>query len=204
MSLVALINLYLSIVIVLLFAVLAVAIAVKLATTHCNVIWGKRALRYRPKSIAHGILFGRLGRQLLCLSPEEDEGHVIVFGPSGAGKTSALLIPTLRSWQGTALVVDISGDISAHVDMPNKIVFDPTDIDTIPYDVFFSVDVAPNIYRKFDDIWVSIQLPCIGKLHLVIQGADLWAFFQLQFGTAPFLWLFSHRLPLSGACFPNW
>lgn len=150
MSLVALINLYLSIVIVLLFAVLAVAIAVKLATTHCNVIWGKRALRYRPKSIAHGILFGRLGRQLLCLSPEEDEGHVIVFGPSGAGKTSALLIPTLRSWQGTALVVDISGDISAHVDMPNKIVFDPTDIDTIPYDVFFSVDVAPNETEKLE------------------------------------------------------
>lgn len=48
------------------------------------------------------------------------------MGPSGTGKTSALLIPTLRSWQGTALVVDISGDISANVNTPNKIVFDPT------------------------------------------------------------------------------
>ncbi len=45
------------------------------------------------------------------------------MGPSGTGKTSALLIPTLRSWQGTALVVDISGDISANVHTENKIIF---------------------------------------------------------------------------------
>ena len=44
------------------------------------------------------------------------------MGPSGTGKTSALLIPTLRSWQGTALVVDISGDISANVHTENKII----------------------------------------------------------------------------------
>lgn len=66
------------------------------------------------------------------------------MGPSGTGKTSALLIPTLRSWQGTALVVDISGDISANVGMPNKIIFDPTAKDCVPYDVFASIDAAPD------------------------------------------------------------
>ena len=65
-------------------------------------------------------------------------------GPSGTGKTSALLIPTLRSWQGTALVVDISGDISANVDTPNKIIFDPTAANCVPYDVFASIDAAPD------------------------------------------------------------
>lgn len=66
------------------------------------------------------------------------------MGPSGTGKTSALLIPTLRSWQGTALVVDISGDISANVHTENKIIFDPTAADCIPYDVFASIDAAPD------------------------------------------------------------
>ena len=77
---------------------------------------------------------------LVAYSPEQDEGHILVLGPSGTGKTSALLIPTLRSWKGTALVVDISGDIASHVDVPNKIVFDPTSDNCIPYDVFFSID----------------------------------------------------------------
>ena len=81
---------------------------------------------------------------LLAYSPEQDEGHIIVMGPSGTGKTSALLIPTLRSWQGTALVVDISGDISANVDTPNKIIFDPTAANCVPYDVFASIDAAPD------------------------------------------------------------
>ncbi len=78
------------------------------------------------------------------LLPEQDEGHILVLGPSGTGKTSALLIPTLRSWQGTALVVDISGDISANVNTPNKIVFDPTSKSCIPYDVFASINVVTD------------------------------------------------------------
>ena len=92
---------------------------------------------------AQGVLLGKKFG-LLAYSPEQDEGHILVMGPSGTGKTSALLIPTLRSWQGTALVVDISGDISANVDTPNKIIFDPTAASCMPYDVFASIDAAPD------------------------------------------------------------
>lgn len=94
---------------------------------------------YRHPAQAKGVLFGKKFG-LLAYSPEQDEGHILVLGPSGTGKTSALLIPTLRSWQGTALVVDISGDISANVNTPNKIVFDPTSENCIPYDVFASIN----------------------------------------------------------------
>ncbi len=96
-----------------------------------------------PKKKAQGVLLGKKFG-LLAYSPEQDEGHILVMGPSGTGKTSALLIPTLRSWQGTALVVDISGDISANVHTENKIIFDPTAKDCIPYDVFASIDAAPD------------------------------------------------------------
>ena len=105
--------------------------------------FAKKNLVYRHPAQAKGVLFGKKFG-LLAYSPEQDEGHILVLGPSGTGKTSALLIPTLRSWQGTALVVDISGDISANVNTPNKIVFDPTSKSCIPYDVFASINVVTD------------------------------------------------------------
>ena len=105
--------------------------------------FAKKNLVYRHPAQAKGVLFGKKFG-LLAYSPEQDEGHILVLGPSGTGKTSALLIPTLRSWQGTALVVDISGDISANVNTPNKIVFDPTSENCIPYDVFASINAVAD------------------------------------------------------------
>ena len=41
-------------------------------------------------------------------------------------------------------MVDISGDISANVNTPNKIVFDPTSESCIPYDVFASISAVTD------------------------------------------------------------
>lgn len=109
----------------------------------------RKNIVYRPAAQAHGVLLGKRFN-LLAYSPEQDEGHIIVMGPSGTGKTSALLIPTLRSWQGTALVVDISGDISANVQTENKIIFDPTSKDCIPYNVFASIDAVGDETERLE------------------------------------------------------
>ena len=68
------------------------------------------------KRNASGVIFGKSHGKYIC-SPEQEEGHIFVNGPSGTGKTSALLIPTLRHWHGTSFTVDISGDISRNVEM---------------------------------------------------------------------------------------
>ena len=139
-----LVWLYLSIVISILLVVLAVVVVARRHLNRGGKLWGEKVLVVQPKNKAHGIVLGRVARTLRCVSPEQDEGHILVMGPSGTGKTSALLIPTLRSWQGTALVVDISGDISANVNTPNKIIFDPTSESCIPYDVFASIDAVTD------------------------------------------------------------
>lgn len=91
------------------------------------------------KRHAHGILFGKkLG--LIFHSKTNDEGHCIAFGGSGLGKTSAVLIPTLHSWRGTGFIIDISGDISKNVNKDNKLIYEPENPKTIPYNVFFNVD----------------------------------------------------------------
>lgn len=139
-----LIYMYLFVVIAILLIVLAVVVAVKSYLSRGGKLFGKRVLTIRSRNKAHGIILGKMTKRLLYISPEQSEGHIVVFGPSGTGKTSALLIPTLRSWEGTALVVDISGDIAANVHTANKIIYDPTSEDCIPYDVFASINAVDD------------------------------------------------------------
>lgn len=144
---VLLIDCYLYGTIAILAVVLLVLVYLHGQANHLPNPFARKNIVYRPAPKARGVLLGKK-YGLLAYSPEQDEGHIIVMGPSGTGKTSALLIPTLRSWRGTALVVDISGDISANVDTPNKIIFDPTAKDCVPYDVFASIDAAPDDSEK--------------------------------------------------------
>lgn len=140
---VTLINCYLYGATAVMLLVLLLIVYLRGQVNHFPNLFVKKNLVYRHPAQAKGILFGKKFG-LLGYSPEQDEGHILVLGPSGTGKTSALLIPTLRSWQGTALVVDISGDISANVNTPNKIVFDPTSESCIPYDVFASINAVAD------------------------------------------------------------
>lgn len=108
-------------------------------------------LQSAPSDKAHGVIFGK-GKDTVFFSPTNDEGHTIVFGGSGSGKTSSLLIPTLRSWTGTSLTIDISGDISTNCDIHNKLIFEPSNTHTIPYNIFDSIDRITDINEKYESL----------------------------------------------------
>lgn len=99
----------------------------------------KDRLKREPQDRAEGILFGKQGSKVV-FSPTDEEGHIGVFGGSGLGKTSALLIPTLRKWTGTSFTIDISGDICKNVEIPNKIIYEPADRHSTPYNIFGAID----------------------------------------------------------------
>lgn len=106
------------------------------------------AVHFSTAARAHGIIFGKRGVRL-AYSSESDEGHVGVFSASGTGKTSAVGIPTLRAWQGTSFVIDISGDICKNCPkMPDKLVFEPDNNSTIPYNIFSVIDTLSSIEDK--------------------------------------------------------
>lgn len=91
-----------------------------------------------------GFTFGRKGGEKVYL-PCDAEGHIAVFGGSGEGKTSALLIPSLRAWSGPFFCIDISGDISKNVPCENKIIFSPDDSEhSVIYNVFDEIDRAED------------------------------------------------------------
>ena len=103
--------------------------------------WGKR-------NKIHGIIFGRMKNKVLYSSVSQEQ-HCFVCAGTGKGKTSSLLIPTLRSWTGSSMTIDISGDISKNCpNMENKLVFEPEDPNTIPYDVFSMIDKMDDIDKK--------------------------------------------------------
>ncbi|HEV3457426.1 MAG TPA: type IV secretory system conjugative DNA transfer family protein [Thermoanaerobaculia bacterium] len=76
-----------------------------------------------------GIVVGRLGKRLLV---DRKDRHALVYAPSGTGKSSCLVIPTLLRWRGSALAFDIKGELWAktagyrHTQGECAIRFDPT------------------------------------------------------------------------------
>lgn len=85
------------------------------------------------KDAPNGFVFGLmdtgldklLHRRRYVYKPYDREGHIAIFGGSGTGKTSALLIPSLRAWPGPFFVIDISGDIERNVHCADKIILAP-------------------------------------------------------------------------------
>lgn len=58
-----------------------------------------------------GIVFGKLKNRLITKA-ENVEGHTLIVGGPGTGKSRGIVIPTMLKWQGAALVMDIKGEIS--------------------------------------------------------------------------------------------
>ena len=109
-----------------------------------------KELKKGSRKKAHGIIMGKQGIRLVY-SPEEAESHVGCFAATGSGKTSAIGIPTLRSWQGTSYTIDISGDIERNCPgMPHKLVYAPEKPDTTPYNIFAPIDNLDEIEDKYE------------------------------------------------------
>lgn len=105
------------------------------------------------RNLAHGIIFGVQPDDRLYISPEEEPYHVLVVGGTRSGKTSAVLIPTLRVWQHTAFVIDISGDISCMTYRDDKIVLDIMGGEQY-YNIFCYADAAKNR----TELWAQLEI----------------------------------------------
>lgn len=108
---------------------------------------------------AHGIIFGKCGsgKSNLMYDPIENEGMIGIFGQAGTGKTTAFAIPSINSACAdpkiaTCFVIDISGDISKNCPIPEKIVFDIDDENTLPYNVFKKIDETAFDPEKIEQL----------------------------------------------------
>jgi type IV secretion system protein VirD4 len=74
--------------------------------------------------------------------PMNEDGHILVVGGAGSHKSSALAIPSLETWDGLIVAVDIKGELltewqrlNGNSDKKLK-VFAPTKADTCAYDPY--------------------------------------------------------------------
>lgn len=105
------------------------------------------------RNLAHGIIFGIQPDDKLYISPEEEPYHILVVGGTRSGKTSAILIPTLRVWQHTAFVIDISGDISCMIYRDDKVILDIMGGEQY-YNIFCYADAA----KTRTELWAQLEI----------------------------------------------
>jgi len=108
---------------------------------------------FRATTLKSGFLFGTKGR-LCVIKPEhgklarKTEGHILIVGGPGSGKSACVAIPALRTWKSPAFVIDIKGELYQHSIRYRKHreyarVFDPLINNSYGYDPFVSLKSNP-------------------------------------------------------------
>lgn len=101
-----------------------------------------------------GVFLGRLrGRYLRHDGPE----HVMAFAPTRSGKGVGLVVPTLLSWTGSAVVHDIKGEnwqLTAgwRARFSHALLFNPTDIRSARYNPLLEVRRGEHEVRDVQNI----------------------------------------------------
>lgn len=93
----------------------------------------------------HGVVFGENYSDYI-IKPEYLDGHVLVVGGVGSGKSSCIAIPTLRGWNDVVFAIDIKGELHEKTKRyrPNIRVFNPLDVNSYGYDPFYCLRTSQN------------------------------------------------------------
>jgi type IV secretion system protein VirD4 len=115
---------------------------VKKVTTYGSARWAERSeLRAASLLGDAGVFLGRLlGAYLRHDGPE----HVLCFAPTRSGKGVGLVVPTLLTWPGSAIVHDIKGEnwtLTAgwRAQFGPALLFDPTNAESAAYNPLLEV-----------------------------------------------------------------
>lgn len=116
----------------------------------------------RLKYGTSAVFFGGADESCIVGLPEGADGHILIVGGSGSGKSTGIAMPTLQTWRRPIVVTDIKGELSRHyrrllrrgmVDRP-CIVFNPENTSEPGYDPFALLrdDSDSNLISNIWDI----------------------------------------------------
>ena len=137
---------------------------------------GGEAVALKTAKDLSGVVFGKQGGKYAVM-PEDKDGHTVVIGGAGSGKTSAHAIPTLMSWLGRVFAIDIKGELyektkKARGEAQIK-VFNPTDRNAYGYDPFYMLKNTDDVSSAARQLAMSIiPLPADVKDPFWIKGAQ--------------------------------
>ncbi|RWQ22744.1 conjugal transfer protein TraG [Mesorhizobium sp.] len=126
-----------------------------LVTTYGSSRWAakreiERAGLFRPA----GVFLGELQD---CYLRHDGPEHVMAFAPTRSGKGVGLVVPTLLSWTGSAVIHDIKGEnwqLTAgwRSKFSHCLLFNPTDLRSARYNPLLEVRKGPHEVRDVQNI----------------------------------------------------
>lgn len=90
---------------------------------HAYLDWQRRLLRGDtiPEKFeldlenGSGFFFGRKTKLNACVGkPMSEDGHILTVSEPSRGKTQAIVIPTMLTWRGSQIILDVKGDLLTH------------------------------------------------------------------------------------------
>ncbi len=106
-----------------------------------------------------GVVFGRLKGKWIC-KDEHTDGHILVVGGPGSGKSAAVAIPTLLSWDAKEPIfaIDIKGELYQKTKQrrPNSKVFSLTAPNGCGYNPFYLIDDNKDIIQQIKSIATAL------------------------------------------------
>lgn len=107
----------------------------------------------------NGFVFGK-DRGKYITKPETTDGHILVIGGAGSGKTSGIAIPTLMSWKERVFAIDIKGELYEKTkDKRNKDkikFFNPTDRNAYGYDPYYMLRNTDDLSSEAKQLAMAI------------------------------------------------
>ncbi|MCL2105458.1 MAG: type IV secretory system conjugative DNA transfer family protein [Oscillospiraceae bacterium] len=104
-----------------------------------------------------GFIFGTYKSKYFIKS-ESSDGHILICGGAGSGKSSSLAIPSLLAWQSAIFAIDIKGELSAATaDKPGeRKIFNPMSYETWGFDPFYLLNNSDNAAQEAHEIAAAL------------------------------------------------
>jgi len=92
-----------------------------------------------------GVVFGKQEEEYI-VKPENLDGHVLVVGGVGSGKSSCIAIPTLQNFNNSVFVIDIKGELyeKTKASRPNIKTLNPYIFNSPGYDPYYCLYNSRN------------------------------------------------------------
>lgn len=106
-----------------------------------------------------GFIFGKKDKYYIAKN-ESFDGHILVVGGAGSGKSSCIAIPSILCWRERIFAIDIKGELEQKTRgkrfIGERKIFNPSSESSYGFDPFYILSESQNIVQDIKEIALAI------------------------------------------------